>query len=186
MKGKIVRVLFVVAVLSLMLAPASVAAPPGATTMVVQSPLGLNVRTGSRLIDPVVIVLRNGETVTVYGEAVWNQGIRWVQVAVSRWGRNYEGWCSSAYLANYPGYDEPTDAFTGKGYKVIAPGGVRLRTAPGLKSTVMRIVPYGTILRRGDADPVLADGYTWRQLKFNNQLCWAAGEFLQYVNVPSP
>lgn len=183
MNRMLLRVLIVAATLALALAPASLAAPPGATTMVVQSPLGLNVRTEAKLIAPVVIVLRNGENVTVYGDPVWNQGIRWVQVAVSRWGYNYEGWASSAYLANYPGYDEPTDAFCGKGYKVTAPGGLRLRSAAGLKSTIVRIVPYGTILHGGDADPVVMDGYTWRQLKYNKQPCWAASEYLQYVDV---
>lgn len=176
------RVMLAVVILSLLLAPAVFAAPPGQTTMVVQAPLGLNVRTGSRLIDPVVIVLKNGETVTAFGESVWNQGIRWVQVSVSRWGYNYEGWCSSAYLANYPGYNEPADAFTGQGYKAIAPGGLKLRSGPGLSYSIMRIVPYGTILHGGTADPVVADGYTWRQLKYNQTPTWAASEYLQYVD----
>lgn len=186
MNKMLLRVLIVAATLALALAPASLAAPPGATTMVVQAPLGLNVRTGHNLAAPVVIVLRNGENVTVYGQPVWRQGIRWVQVSVSRWGYNYEGWCSSAYLANYPGYDEPTDAFCGNGYKVTAPGGLRLRSGPSLTASVVRIVPYGTILVGGPAAPVTADGYTWRQIGPALNYVWAASEFLQYVSVSCP
>ncbi len=180
---RIVRVLVLVAALTLLLVPASLAAAPGTNTMVVQSPLGVNVRTQPKLTAPIVIVLRNGEQVTTYGQEVWAQGIRWIQVSVSRWGYVYEGYCASAYLANYPGYNEPIDGYTGdKGFKVISPDGLRLRSGPGLKYYPVRIVPYGTILERTGTDAVDADGYRWIELKLNGSRAWAAKIYLEKVS----
>lgn len=181
-RGTFIRVLIAAAALALFLAPASLAAPPATTTMVVQAPLGLNLRSAANLAAPVVLVLRNGETVSVAGDPIWYQGIRWTWASVNRWGYTYEGYCASAYLANYPGYNEPIDGYTGnKGFKVIAPGGLRLRSGPGLSYYVVRIVPYGTILERTNADAVEADGYKWIQLKYNGSTAWAAKDFLQKV-----
>lgn len=181
-KGMFVRILIVAAALALFIAPASLAAPPATTTMVVQAPIGLNLRSAANLAAPVVLVLLNGETVSVAGDPIWYQGIRWTWASVTRWGYTYEGYCASAYLANYPGYDEPIDGYTGSdGYKVTAPSGLRLRSGPGLIYYVKRIVPYGTILEPTGADTVWADGYEWIQLQYNGSTVWAAKAFLQHV-----
>lgn len=174
-----------IALAAMLLAPmAGSAAPNGtaATTMVVNAPLGLRLRTGTSLSEPVILMLLNGEQVTVIGEPVWNQGIRWSNVQVTRWGITTTGWAASAYLANYPGYAEPRGNFTnGANCKVLAPAGLRLRSAPGLTGTISRIVPYGTVLVPTGASPVSADGYTWRSLFINGTSLWGAGEFLDCV-----
>jgi uncharacterized protein YraI len=179
---RIVRVLVVAVVLMLAATPSVLAAPPGQTTMVVNSPLGVNLRSGTTLTSPVILVLRNGETVTVSGDPVWSQGIRWMQTHVVRWGVPYDGYSASAYLGNYPGYNEPTDSWTdGTGLKVIASDGLRLRSGPGLVYYVKRIVPYGAILKKTGADGVDADGYTWIELKYGGSTGWAAKQYLQKV-----
>lgn len=185
MRIRLLRVLVIAVVLMLAAAPAVLAAPPGQETMVVYSPLGVNLRSGTTLTSSVILVLRNGETVTVSGDPVWSQGIRWIRTHVVRWGVGYEGYCASAYLANYPGYSEPTDSWTdGVGWKVTATDGLRLRSGPGLLYYVKRIVPYGTILKATDAANVDADGYRWIELRFNGSTGWAAKLYLQQVGAP--
>ncbi len=180
--------LLTLAVLTLALAAllavpmAAFAAPNGANeaTMVVYAPLGLRLRTGTSLSEPVLLVLYNGEQVTVLGEPVWNQGIRWSNVQVTRWGVTTTGWAASAYLANYPGYDEPRDGFIDdEGCKVTAAAGLRLRAAPSLSGAISRIVPYGTILVPTGEAVVSADGYTWQDLIINGTSLWGAREYLE-------
>jgi len=164
------------------------AAPPvaplanGEATYVVDAPLGLRLRSGPSLVDAIILVLYNGESVQVVSEPVWAQGIRWVQVEVTRNGTVYTGWCASAYLANYPGYDEPYDGYGGElGYKVTASIGLRLRSGPGLGYWVERIVPYGTVLEPTGSGTVWADGLEWRELTLNGETVWAAAMYLEQV-----
>ena len=106
---------------------------------------------------------------------------------MTRWGITTEGWVASAYLANYPGYDEPRDGFVGgPGCKVTASAGLRLRSTPSLTGTISRIVPYGTILVPTGAPPVAADGYNWLSLYINGTSLWGAREFLECWRAPSP
>lgn len=170
---------FIIALSAMLLLPLAASADDG-TTMVVYAPLGLRLRAGASLSDAVLLVLYNGEQVTVFGDPVWNQGIRWSNVEVTRWGVTTTGWAASAYLASYPGYEEPRDHFTGEaGCKVTATAGLRLRTAPTLSGTISHIVPYGTILvPTGEAD-VVADGYTWTNLYTNGTSVWAANAYLE-------
>ncbi len=191
MRSKKLSIIVVLAALAaILLVPmAGAAAPNGANeqTMVVQAPLGLRLRSGTSLVEPVLLALRNGEKVTVIGEPVWNQGIRWSNVRVTRWGVTTTGWAASAYLANYPGYDEPFGHFSnGPGCKVIAPAGLRLRTAPTLSGWIGRIVPYGTVLVPTGEATVAADGWTWQNLYINDVSLWGAREFLECSEVVPP
>lgn len=182
-KKKLTLAVLTLTLIAVLVGPMAVAAAPNGTngtTMVVYAPLGLRLRTGTSLSEPVLLVLYNGEQVTVLGEPVWNQGIRWSNVQVTRWGITTTGWAASAYLADYPGYVEPRDSFEGdSGCKVTASAGLRLRSEPSLSAQISRIVPYGTILvPTGDAT-VAADGYTWQNLYINGTSLWGAGEYLE-------
>jgi uncharacterized protein YgiM (DUF1202 family) len=180
----------VITLAAVLLGPMAVAAAPNGangTTMVVYAPLGLRLRTGTSLSEPVLLYLVNGEQVTVLGQPVWNQGIRWSNVQVTRWGVTTTGWAASAYLANYPGYDEPRDSFVGgPGCKVTAAAGLRLRSTPSLAGAISRIVPYGTILVPTGDGPVSADGYVWQKLFINGTSLWGAKEFLECWRAPAP
>jgi hypothetical protein len=184
MRSKKLSIIIVLAALAVILLVPMVgaAAPNGAnaTTMVVHAPLGLRLRSGTSLAEPVLLFLFNGEKVTVMGEPVWNQGIRWSNVSVTRWGVTTTGWAASAYLKNYPGYDEPLGNFeNGPGCKVVASSGLRLRTGPTVKASIARIVPYGTVLVPTGELPVSADGWTWQNLFINGNSLWGAREFLE-------
>ncbi len=180
---KSASVILIVVVLALAIAPTVSAISP--TTMVVQAPRGLILRSNAGLGEPIVLVLQNGEQVRLLGSSTWKNGIQWTKVEVKRWGYTYQGFCSAAYLASYAGYPEPVDSWVGgEGWKVISPDGVRLRSGPGLAHYAIRIVPYGTILKPTAAPTVAADGYTWRQLMFSGTTGWAAGMYLQHVGAP--
>ncbi len=183
-------ILFAILAAMLLVPMVGAAAPNGAQekTMVVRAPLGLRLRSGTSLVEPIHLVMFNGEKVTVIGEPVWNQGIRWSNVRVTRWGVTTTGWAASAYLANYPGYDEPFGHFhNGPGCKVTATVGLRLRTAPTLSGRIARIVPYGTVLVPTGEATVHADGWTWQSLYINNVSLWGAREFLDcFTEIPAP
>lgn len=179
-------VLPLMALLALLIMPVMALANGDGTgewTTVVNARLGLRVRSGPSLTEPITFVLYNGQEVRVVGDPVWYQGIRWVELDFDRWdGVHVSGWCASAYLANYPGYEEPQDGYTGEeGYKVTPSIGLRLRSGPGLGYAVQRIVPYGTILERTSTASVSADGLTWVELDVNGTDLWAASEYLQKV-----
>ncbi len=159
------------------------AAPPEAAewTHVVNAWLGLRMRSGPSLTDPIVLVLYNGEDVRVNGDPVWAQGIRWSAVDVTRQAGDFEGWVASAYLANYPGYEEPMGFFEGEGYKVTSSIGLRLRSEAGLNGPVVRIVPYGTILEATGASDKTVSGLVWKQLYLDGETVWAASMYLQQV-----
>lgn len=184
--GRIRIAVPLLALLALLLVPIVVLANGDGTgewTTVVNARLGLRVRSGPSLTEPITFVLYNGQEVRVVGQPVWYQGIRWVELDFDRWdGVHVSGWCASAYLANYPGYEEPQDGYTGEeGYKVMPSIGLRLRSGPGLGYAVQRIVPYGTILERTATASVSADGLTWVELDVNGTDLWAASEYLQKV-----
>mgnify|MGYP000879571528 CR=1 FL=1 len=186
-RSRFVRVLVPVAVLvALLIAPMMVSANGGGTeewTKVVQARLGLRVRSGPSLAEAITFVLYNGQEVKVVGEPVWNQGIRWVELNFDRWdGVHVSGWCASAYLENYPGYDEPYDGYAGEeGYKVTPAIGLRLRTGPGLGYAVKRIVPYGTVLERTDTASAWGNGLEWVELDVDGTDLWAAKMYLTQV-----
>lgn len=185
------RVLLVVASLAFFLAPAVVhAAPPGpevgagAPPLVGAPPIagepttvvaswGLRLREGPSLYDPIILVLRNGETVYPSAGPVWGQGISWTYVGVYRWGYYYEGFCASKYLANY-GSSAPSG---GTGVRVTAASGLRLRWGPGLWYGINRVVPYGTILEPTGATQ-WGSGLQWVQVYRGGLYLWAAGAYL--------
>ncbi|NLX35071.1 MAG: SH3 domain-containing protein [Chloroflexi bacterium] len=166
----------------LLLAAAPLVSADAGTTMVVNSSLGLSLREKAGLGQPLVAVMLNGETVTLLQKSIWKQGIEWAKVEFSRYGYTYTGFCAAAYLKSYGGYPEPIDSWDdGEGWKVTSLGGLRLRSGAGLAHYAVRIVPYGTILKPTNAATVVADGYTWRQLKYGGAKVWAAQEMLQHV-----
>lgn len=186
-RNSLVRIVApVVLLVALLIAPMMISANgdgAGEWTKVVQARLGLRVRSGPSLAESITHVLYNGQEVKVVGEPVWNQGIRWVELDFERWdGIRVSGWCASAYLENYPGYDEPYDGYAGEeGYKVIPSIGLRLRSGPGLGYAIKRIVPYGTVLERTDVASAWGNGLEWIQLDVDGVALWAAKMYLTEV-----
>jgi uncharacterized protein YraI len=170
--------------------PAAVnAAPPippdgrgyydGGTAATVTARLGLNMRSGPGLGYRVVLVLRRGEGVRVCGGATWREGIPWVFVRVYRSGYVYEGYCAETYLSTYGGHVEPPPPSGGR-LKVIAGAGLRLRAGPGLGYAILRIVPYGTLLRP-TGESRWANGYEWKRVEVGGRCFWAAAAYLQWT-----
>ncbi len=186
MSRKTLMILLTSALLLMFMAlpTSTMAAPPEAAewTHVVNAWLGLRMRSGPSLTDPIVLVLYNGEDVRVKGDPIWAQGIRWSNVTVERKAGVFEGWVASAYLANYPGYDEPAGHFDNDGYKVTTAIGLRLRAQPGLSTQVLRIVPYGTVLEGTETETRFVDGLWWRQLFLDGETAWGARLFLEQVH----
>jgi hypothetical protein len=139
--------------------------------------LGLRLRTEPNLAAPVILGLWNGETVYVTGESTWVQGIAWANVQVYRWGVWYQGYCASAYLSNYGGWTSPGEP----GLQVNAAAGLRLRSGPGTGYSIVRIVPYGTILQPTGAATQWANGYEWQQVTFDGVTVWAAKIYLTTI-----
>lgn len=117
-KGRLARLALALVILSILAVPMTVsAAPPtppsgptspGTTAVpvwgeptTVRSRYGLRLREGPSLYNRIILVLHNGETVTRGAGPVWGGGRWWTYVRVWRWGTYYEGFCASAYLANY-------------------------------------------------------------------------------------
>ena len=170
----------IVALLAFFVAPAAAyAAAPvlGPATTVVDAPLGLRLREGPSLIDPIDLVLYNGETVYEQARPEWNQGISWTYVGVYRGEAYYEGYCATAYLGTYGGWEPTGEA----GLKVTAAIGLRLRSGPGLGYAVQRIVPFGTILPATGAANQWGDGYEWTQLTLDGTSVWAATMYLTAI-----
>jgi hypothetical protein len=158
-------------------APAPQAMPVFGAPTTVRAWYGLRLREGPGLSEPIILVLRNGETVYPAGEPIWAQGIAWQFVRVYRWGLFYDGFAASSYLANYGGYNPPAAT---SGLKVIAPAGLRLRAGPGLGYATYRIVPYGTVLQPA-GQTAWGNGLQWTKVSINGTTLWAATMYLQAV-----
>ncbi len=157
--------------------PVTVAAPPiEGTPTTVRAPYGLRLREGPSLSDRIILVLRNGETVYPAGGPVWRQGISWTFIRVGRWGYTYEGFCASAYLANYGGHPPMGES----GVKVVASWGLRLRSGPSLGYYTRRIVPHGTVLQPTGATR-WGSGLQWTQVSIDGVYLWAATKYLVRV-----
>lgn len=154
-----------------------VTAPPvlGAPTTV-RAYTGLRLREGPSLADPVIKILYNGEMVYPAAGPVYNEGISWTYVGVYRGGYYYEGFCASAFLANFGGYTPTGES----GLKVTAPWGLRLRSGPGKGYSIKRIVPYGTILQSTGVTQ-WGSGIQWTQVAIDGIYLWAAGAYLHAV-----
>jgi len=154
-----------------------VGAPPTlGTPTTVKAKEGLWLREGTYLADPTILCLANGETVYPSAGPIWNQGIEWSWVVVNRGGVSYQGFCASAYLANYGGYAPTSES----GMKVVAPWGLRLRLCPGKACKIGRIVPYGTVLSASGATQ-WAGGIQWTEVAIDGRYMWAATAYLQAV-----
>ena len=139
---------------------------------------------GPSLYDRVLMVLRRGETVYPAAGPVWGSGISWTYVIVYRYGYRYEGFCASQYLSHtgHPGPhpDPHPDPGPPAGYRVrvVARGGLRLRSGPSLGYGVRYVVSYGTVLRATDVTR-WGSGIQWRQVVYNGQYLWAASIYLR-------
>ena len=160
-------------------APVVQAAPAWGAPATVRSRYGLRLREGPGLAEPIVLILRNGETVNPGAGPVWKQGIAWAYVRVSRYGQWVEGFCASNYLINYQGQVPPEDP--GSGLKVVAPAGLRLRGGPGLWYRIYRVVPYGTVLQPGGATQ-WGSGMEWTKVMVDGYSYWAASQYLVPVS----
>ena len=190
--SRLIHVVFQVAMLlAFLIAPASVyAAPPTgeaveADAAVVTAPPavgapttvkaggGLRLREDPGLSAPIIFVLYNGETVYPGGGPVWYDGLSWTFVGVYRGGTYYQGFCASKYLANYGGYEPPSEG----GLKVTAWWGLRLRGGPGTWYSIRRVAPYGTILQPTGVTQ-WGGGLEWAQIVSAGEYLWAARIYL--------
>lgn len=177
--------LLLVILLTMVLTPLTAAADgaeaaacvPSMAVKYVNAYNGLRMRSAPGLASPLVTFLWNGEYVTVTGCDQWKDAILWSYVEVNRWGVKTAGWVSAAYLVSYAGYVEPRDSYEGAGCKVID-GPLNLRAAPGLTGTVLRTVPYGTILPYTSTPDVTVDGYVWQELQMDGTIVYGARKYL--------
>jgi hypothetical protein len=66
--------------------------------------------------------------------------------------------------------------------EIISGQGLRLRTEPGLNSTVITTLQYKTQMTVVGGPRVNVDGLTWWELEGGNQRGWAAENYLKVVN----
>ena len=137
---------------------------------------GLRLRESASLSAPIIFTLYRGETVYPSTTVIWNQGIAWQWVRVWRWGRWYEGFCASNYLASGGGGTPPAQS----GLMVTATAGLRLRSGPGTWYSILRVVPYGTIVQPTGAE-AWGSGYLWKQVTVGGATFWAASPWLTSV-----
>jgi uncharacterized protein YraI len=180
--------IMLVTVLALLLAPmaatAATAPSPGEvqpealfeeTTATVHARWGLRLRVGPGLGQPVILVMRYGETVHITGDAVWQDGYSWVPVRYHRWGHTYEGYCASIYLTPAVPVPPPDE-----GLRVTAWLGLRLRWGPGTWYGIYTAVPYGTVLEPTGVYE-WGGGIEWAQVQYHGHLLWAAAMYLTPV-----
>ena len=147
------------------------ASPDWGAPVTVRSWYGLRLREGPGLSEPVVLVLRNGETVYPGAGPVWADGYSWTYVRVYRYGVFYEGFCATAYLSS------GGSTTTVHGWKVTAQKGLRLRYGPGLDEAIYCVVPMGTVLQ-GTGNSATADGIDWTGVIYQGHGLWAASDYL--------
>ena len=143
----------------------------GAATTVV-APAGLKMRQSASLTAPVILTLSNGAVVYPSSWTDYSSGISWIYIRAMYGGRAYDGWVASNYLAAY------APAASAGSWKVIASDGLRLRSGPGTSYSIMRIVPYGTILGATGQDQ-WGGGILWTKVQVNGATFWAAKQYLQ-------
>jgi hypothetical protein len=151
------------------------AAPDWGAPLTVRSWYGLRLRQGPGVNEPVMLVLRNGETVYPGAGPVWADGYSWTYVKVYRYGIVHEGFCATMYLSG-GGTMPPTQ----HGLKVTAQAGLRLRYGPGLNAAIYCVVPMGTILQ-GTGNKADTDGMDWTEVTYNGRNLWAASQYLMVV-----
>lgn len=193
-KGRLARLALALVILSILAVPMTVsAAPPtppsgptspGTTAVpvwgeptTVRSRYGLRLREGPSLYNRIILVLHNGETVTRGAGPVWGGGRWWTYVRVWRWGTYYEGFCASAYLANY----DPGAPPSGGGDLMVTAGiGLRLRWGPGTWYGVYKVMPYGVALQPTGVTQ-WGGGLQWTQVTVDGYNLWAASMYLRQI-----
>lgn len=155
--------------------PVALAPPIESGPVTVRSYCGLRLREGPSRADPIILVLRNGETVYPAAGPVWEDGLSWTFVRVYRYWGVREGFCATMYLSGAPG--AAPENGSGGYVKVIAGAGLRLRAGPGLWYPVYRVARYGTLL---DPTGITAwgSGLEWTEVRFAGYTYWAASSYL--------
>lgn len=69
----------------------------------------------------------------------------------------------------------------GQKYKVIATNGLNLRKEPDLKSQVLILMKYESIVSLESEEAVSKDGYDWYYVRYKDKTGWAASEFLEKI-----
>jgi uncharacterized protein YgiM (DUF1202 family) len=145
----------------------------------------LNVRSGPGTAHAVVDRLSRGEAVTICAIGGGANGYQWVQVA--RIPGQPIGWAAADYLAT--GNENAPSGFTIGDRILVDAGALNFRTAPGTSATVIRALPYGTLLTITDG-PTSANGYTWYQGKTTaatgGDIGWAIGQAMMRAPAEMP
>lgn len=151
-------------------APPIVAAPPQfGAPLTVRAAYGLRLRVGPSLGDPIILVLRNGETVYPGGGPVWGDGLSWTFVRVYRGGRHHEGFAATMYLSG---------AGTGaQSVRVTAGAGLRLRAGPGLNHAILGVAPYGAVMESTGVTQ-WGSGLQWSLVRVGGYYYWSASKYL--------
>jgi|MTBAKSStandDraft_2_1061841.scaffolds.fasta_scaffold28589_2 hypothetical protein len=148
----------------------------------VNAPVGLKMRLEPGLDGFEMFTLYYGELVWVDENepSVWLDHILWSKVQAE----GGAGWVAAAHLNNYPGFwnvDSPVMPDLPEGFFMVkAPAGLKLREEAGY-STVVFIVPYGTVLESPTDRVKPADGLYWRELKVGTQMLWGWEKWLDKI-----
>lgn len=163
---------------ALALAPSLLTTTPAAarsTDARIVNANGVRLRTAPGTGSGVIASLASGTVVRYLEYGGWANGYEWHKVRVESSGR--EGFVAAIFLsAPDPG------GGTGRPRVQVAAGPLRLRSAPGTGSTVLRTVPTGA---RGEVTtqmPVTKDGYVWVNVWFYDYgTGWVAKNFLTWL-----
>ena len=134
---------------------------------------GLRLRTGPGTGYAVITSLAKGTVVQILDWAGKANGYDWAKVKVETTGRI--GYVAVQLLA-------PLDDLVRPQVKVSS-GPLRVRSAPGLSSSILGSLPVGAIGYVTSEMPVTKDGYVWVNVVFNAQGLrgWVAKNFLTWI-----
>jgi uncharacterized protein YgiM (DUF1202 family) len=131
----------------------------------------LNLRNGAGISKAVIELLPGGTALIVSNGPVAADGYFWYEVETRDGGL---GWVVGSYLALATG----GDFSVGDAVRVVD-GPLNLRAGPDLSEDVIRVMGDNEVLLV-EGGPVVADGYTWYQVRNYAGEGWAAGEFLAF------
>lgn len=149
-------------------------APAGATSTdrYLVNVSGLRLRTGPGTGYAVITSLAEGTEVRYLAWGGTANGYDWAKVEVVSTGR--VGFVAFAFL---------TSVIVARPQVRVNSGPLRVRSAPGLSSSVLLSLPAGTYGRVTEKMPVTKDGYVWVNVTFSSYgvTGWVAKNFLTWV-----
>lgn len=133
----------------------------------------LNLRSGPGLDYGVVSVLHQGDIVSITSDVTWADGYGWVEVAV--YGTSTSGWVAAEFI----GDSSSVPTFPVNADMVVNTDVLNLRSGPGLDSSVIMGLSYGTVVTTSDV-AANGDGYQWYYVAVDSEgvTGWVASEFL--------